>query len=260
MANFPPLKNYLIYCLGKIIQRYDLSAPFLDVGCGIGDISEFLSLQGWAGKAIDISEQAILESRKRLEHSQVSVACASVFLENGEYETILAMDVLEHIDDDEGFLRKIATLLKKNGRLVLAVPSNKREWRWDDDFYGHVRRYDRDGIQSLLERTGFRLVLCLDFTFPFFWFMRRIYTTMTRPRQDPLESCGVRTQQSSGRNAWPEVGIFGAFFRNKWLWKPVFGLQYYLFRSFVGLGHEMIVLAAKEASPPGEARNEPYAK
>ena len=260
MANFPPLKNYLIYCLGKIIRRYDLSAPFLDVGCGIGDIAEFLSRQGWAGKMIDISQQAILESQKRLAHSQVSAACASVFLENGEYATILAMDILEHIDDDEGFLRKIATLLKKNGRLVLAVPSNKREWRWDDDFYGHVRRYDRDGIQNLLERTGFRLVLCWDFTFPFFWFMRRIYTAVTCPRTDPGESYEARTLQSSERNAWPGAWIFGAFSRNKWLWKPVFWLQYYLFRRFVGLGHEMIVLAEKEASPLGEARNESYGK
>jgi len=51
-------------------------------------------------------------------------------------------DVLEHIKNDQQVLRKLSSLLVKGGFLVMAVPSNPDEWSWDDDFYGHFRRYN----------------------------------------------------------------------------------------------------------------------
>ena len=252
MANFPPLKSYLIFCLDKIIESQHLVGPFLDVGCGSGDVSEFLHSQGWQGRAIDISEQTAREAEKRLAPSAIRVACASIFSESGTYATVLALDVLEHIENDEAFLQKIATLLPENGKLLLAVPSHPREWRWDDDFYGHVRRYSPAAIKGLLERTGFRLVLCWDFTFPFFWFMRRLYAFLFHPRKDAGGSASAKTQQSARRNAWPGANEFGPLFRNTLLWRPVFWLQYHLFRKCTGLGHEMIILATKETKPHGQ--------
>ena len=59
----------------------------------------------------------------------------------GSWNTIILWDVLEHIDDDAAALRTIERLLRPGGRLLIAVPSNPREWRGDDDFYGHFRRY-----------------------------------------------------------------------------------------------------------------------
>ena len=39
MANFLPLKHHMFYCLDRFVERYGLHGPFLEVGCGRGDVS-----------------------------------------------------------------------------------------------------------------------------------------------------------------------------------------------------------------------------
>ena len=66
MANFLPFKNYIFYCLDRIIKEYHLQPPFLDAGCGRGDLSRHLYLKSWHGLAIDFSEVAIKNTRENL--------------------------------------------------------------------------------------------------------------------------------------------------------------------------------------------------
>ncbi len=246
MANFPPLKNYILFCLDKMVSRWRLTPPFLDVGCGVGDVAQHLSGRGWQGTAIDISEKAIQEACARNREGRVRVERASVFDVKGEFQTVLAMDILEHIDRDEDFLLKVKSLLSEKGNLVLAVPSNAKEWRWDDDFYGHVRRYSREDLAALFARTGFRMLEVWDFTFPFFWILRRVYTRCCKPRLCNGAAVMERTVQSSTQNAWPRLRYMRFIIENRWLWKMLFLIQYHCFRNRIKWGHEMIVLAEKK--------------
>ena len=152
MANFKPLKNYIFYCLDELIRRHSLEGPFLDIGCGIGDISLFLARKGWEGKAIDFSETAVQNARKNLsQFPKISIKHASLDQVEGTYNTILLMDVIEHIEGDLHVFEKVFQLLGPQGYLVISTPSNPREWRWDDDFYGHLRRYTSHEMKSKLE-------------------------------------------------------------------------------------------------------------
>lgn len=246
MANFPPLKNYIIYCLDRLIDSYDIQGPFLDVGCGIGDISAHLARKGWAGMALDVSEQALKVAEDNLKpFHDVKTAEMSLFELEGAFKTILAMDVIEHLDNDTEALTKLVTLLDDQGHLVLSVPTNPKEWRWDDDFYGHVRRYSHAELTKRLHSCGFTVVEMWDFTFPVFWLMRRIYTRLKKPAKTTHDDAANRTKDSSLTNSWDIPLLSRALSGDSFVWQLTFRLQHSCFRGCLNNGHEAIVLARK---------------
>ncbi len=247
MANFIPLKNYMFFCLDRVIADYNLSAPFLDLGCGVGDLSKYLAEKGWQGTALDSSGVAIERTQKTLAgFPNVKVYKKPLFEESGFYRTILLWDVLEHISDDESVLRKISSLLLPGGYVLIAVPSNPKEWRWDDDFYGHFRRYTEEDLRKKIINAGLSPVSCFDFTFPIFWIMRRMYTKWKKPsigKEDKNEKTG----KSSTVNAWDIPFVSGFFNRPNFFWNLIYRIQFKFFKNMIKNGHEMFVLARKNA-------------
>ena len=259
MANFAPLKNYMLYCLDRCIGQHHLNGPFLEIGCGKGDVSAHLARKGWQGTAIDFSDAAIGEARATLaEFPGVVVKKQALSDVTGSWDTILMWDVLEHIEDDAGALRIVLRLLNPGGRLLLAVPSNPREWRWDDDFYGHFRRYTVDDLSARLARAGLEPVAFWDFTYPVFWAMRRAYTRLKRAAP-VTEDKEASTKASATRNAWDLPFVSRVLDRTGALWRPVYWVQFRLFRHATSKGHEFFALARKPRAgegsfPPREGR------
>jgi SAM-dependent methyltransferase len=164
----------------------------------------------------------------------------------GTWNTVLLWDVLEHIDDDGAALGAIARLLSPGGCLVVAVPSNPTEWRWDDDFYGHFRRYTRADLTRRLLDAHLEPVLFWDFTFPVFWALRRAYTRLKRA--PPLAERSAATKASATVNAWDLPLVSRMLDRSAALWTPVYRLQFRFFREAVARGHGFFALARRPAS------------
>ncbi|MEP7276149.1 MAG: class I SAM-dependent methyltransferase [Betaproteobacteria bacterium] len=245
MANFLPLKHHMFYCLDRFIERYGMHDPFLEVGCGRGDVSAYLAAKGWSGTAIDFSDVAVTQAAGRLaDFSRVTVAKQSLADVTGTYASILLWDVLEHIEDDREALRLIEQRLAPGGYLLLAVPSNPREWRWDDDFYGHVRRYTTDELGAKLAAAGMPALAFWDFTFPIFWAMRRVYTRIRAPRRGGEDRASA-TRASASVNAWDLPVVSKVLEASAALWYPLHRAQFHLFRHAVGRGHEFFALAQK---------------
>ena len=246
MANFPPLKNYIIYCLSRLIKEHNLISPFLDIGCGIGDISSFLAALGWQGKAIDFSEVAVQKARENLAgYRNIQVQKQSIFEETGSYNSIFLMDVLEHIADDKAALNKISSILSADGYLVVSVPSNPGEWRWDDEFYGHYRRYTQQDIKQRLTQSGLYPIVIWDFTYPFFWLMRRVYTRLKSASVENDKSKLARTMNSTSVNAWDMPFFSRLLSRQSIFWGLIYKVQFSCFKERVHKGHEMLILAKK---------------
>jgi SAM-dependent methyltransferase len=249
VANFVPLKQYMLYCLDRFIEGYGLRGPFLEIGCGTGEVSAHLAARGWTGRAIDFSDGAIAHAAERLApFPGVVVERMALDEVRGSYACILLWDVLEHIDDDRAALRAIERLLAPGGQLLLAVPSNPREWRWDDEFYGHFRRYTVPGLRDKLAEAGIEPIAFWDFTWPLFWAMRRLYTRLKRPAGVPADKAAA-TRASATVNAWDLPLVSGVLDRTAPLWRPLHWVQFRLFRHATARGHELFALARK---PLGE--------
>jgi len=250
MANFVPLKNHILYCMDRLLEDHPVASPFLDAGCGIGDVSLHLAKKGLAGKAIDLSETACRRARSSLlSYPDVKVERKSLFDEHAVYRTVLMFDVLEHLKNDLPALQKANSLLDRGGMLILSIPGNPREWRWDDDFYGHLHRYSLDEMRGKLQEAGFSLMTVWDITFPWFWAMRRTYTLILRPSSARSGlSAEERTTLSSYSNAW-QIPVFSDWLSSSGgrIWNLLSKVQFVCFRHCVRYGFEWIAAARKTA-------------
>jgi len=100
----------------------------LDYGCGTGWLSNLLSKHGEV-TGVDISENAILQASKKYSGIRFLTmdASSSEFekLKGQLFDVIVSSEVIEHIEDQEAYLKNMLSLLKKNGTLILTTPNGK---------------------------------------------------------------------------------------------------------------------------------------
>lgn len=87
-------------------------------------------------------------------------------------DTVVCLNVLEHIEDDRNALEQMRGLLKSGGSLILLVPQYKWLFGSYDKNAGHYRRYSRKDVAKLLEQAGYRPVRMKNFNFasiPAWW-------------------------------------------------------------------------------------------
>jgi glycosyltransferase involved in cell wall biosynthesis len=140
--------------------RPHLGRDILEVGAGIGSMTRHYLAHG-AITATDISPYCLRELRRAFaDYAQVRVGELDIRrtpVQAEAYDTIVCLNVLEHIEDDVEALRHMRSLLKPGGRLVLYVPSNPRLYCEIDRGVGHCRRYLLEELRGKLIRAGFRL-------------------------------------------------------------------------------------------------------
>jgi SAM-dependent methyltransferase len=78
-------------------------------------------------------------------------------LSAGRFDLVLALDVLEHLDDDAAALAEAARLLRPGGHLLITVPAGPALWSEHDEALGHRRRYRRAGLARLVEGSGLQI-------------------------------------------------------------------------------------------------------
>ncbi len=132
-------------------------ARILEVGCGTGANLPLLARYG-AVDAIEPDDGARALATRR---SGVAVAGGllpdGVPLEDGRYDLIVLLDVLEHIDDDTGTLAFLRTKLAPGGRMLLTVPASPWMWSDHDVAHHHKRRYTARTLRDALGAGGFRV-------------------------------------------------------------------------------------------------------
>jgi SAM-dependent methyltransferase len=131
----------------------------MEVGCGTGNLSVLIAQACRRLVAVDIDPDSIETARARLAgvaHAEVHCgdACAPEALDFGRFDSIVMLDVLEHIEDDAHLLADLARLLKPGGRLIIKVPAGQWLYGTLDSAVGHYRRYTMAGLRETLGRAG----------------------------------------------------------------------------------------------------------
>ncbi|MFW2828878.1 class I SAM-dependent methyltransferase [Sphingomonas sp. ID0503] len=132
-------------------------ARILEVGCGTGSNLAMLQRYG----RVDAIEpdgpaRALAERRSGLS-IQSGLLPDGVTLEDGAYDLIVLLDVLEHIPDDAGTLDYLRSKLAPGGKLLLTVPASPWLWSAHDVIHHHQRRYTKDTLTRVVEGAGFRI-------------------------------------------------------------------------------------------------------
>lgn len=96
----------------------------LDIGCGVGDFLHSMEARGWETTGIEPSEDAINIARKRTK-AQLYSPPEIVELQDESFDLITMWHVLEHVEDLRNETKQLQRLLKKGGRLILALPNFK---------------------------------------------------------------------------------------------------------------------------------------
>lgn len=143
-------------------------ARILDVGCGTGYTQHRLPppLDGGLRVAVDRSPIALRLARRQdpgasraevREPVLVQADATRLPLADGCLDVALALDVLEHLDDDVAGARELGRVVRPGGRVIVTVPAWRALWSDHDVALHHRRRYTRPEIVGVLERAGLRV-------------------------------------------------------------------------------------------------------
>jgi SAM-dependent methyltransferase len=129
----------------------------LEVGCGTGSNIALLQEFGTVD-AIEPDDHARAFSEQRTGIAIKGGYLPNVPLEDGRYDLIVLLDVLEHIPDDHGALVALKTKLAPGGRLLLTVPAMPTLWSGHDVAHHHQRRYTAKTLEAVVQGAGFRTI------------------------------------------------------------------------------------------------------
>lgn len=158
----------------------------LDMGCGPGNTLIRLSRWGRA-YGMDYSLDALRFARNKGIQHVFSADSTVLPMQSESFDCVVALDVLEHVDDDETALREIARVLRPRGVFLLTVPAFMSLWRYHDEMYGHYRRYAKSEFTDKVRRAGLTITACHFFKcafFPALWLLAKLERLRLIPRRD----------------------------------------------------------------------------
>lgn len=138
---------------------------FLEVGCGTGYTLASIRA-GRPGLAVaggDVHGEALTVARGRLPGVPLFRLDARALPFDADFDVVGAFDVVEHIEDDVGALRNLATAARPGGGVMITVPQHPRLWSPVDDAARHQRRYTRSELVTKLRAVGLTPVRITSF-------------------------------------------------------------------------------------------------
>jgi len=151
---FAAVYNWKTYWSGRI--RPFVAGDVLEVGAGIGTNTPFLDPGGngrWvclepdAGLAAQLTAN-LKKAAGRNSHETVSGTLQSLD-PNWKFDTIIYIDVLEHIEDDRKELENADSRLRTGGRIIVLSPAYQWLFSTFDTGIGHFRRYNRSMLRRI---------------------------------------------------------------------------------------------------------------
>lgn len=166
---FPNFTNWMY----SEIKPY-LTGDILEVGSGLGTYSEKIVKDFKNSKIIlsDIDYKYLKELKVKFKHKK-NITITKLDLSNfhdfkklnQKLDSVFALNVLEHIEDDISTLNNIYKILRKKGKSIILVPAHKFLFNCIDSSIGHYRRYSKKEIIEKISKTKFKIKKIFYFNF-----------------------------------------------------------------------------------------------
>jgi len=160
---FVERRKIILTLLKKYLSNFKTSIG-IDVGCGSGYTAAWLSENGIPTAGLDAHPGfAKLQNQKRgygfVQGDIFSIEPRS------EFDFVLLLDTIEHIQDDRQFVDQVCKMLKPEGILIMTVPAYQSLWSQVDSQSGHFRRYEKKDLSEFTLRPHSKLNLVRAFYF-----------------------------------------------------------------------------------------------
>ncbi len=176
------------------LRRYRLptNGAVLEIGCSSGYLLK--DLKQVFPEAVIVGADVVVNTLERLGSSLSGVPLMQMDilqcpLVERQFDAVIALNVLEHIEDDEAALAVMGKLLKPGGILVLEVPQGPNLYDYYDSYLRHFRRYSKKDLQMKIDASGLQLYE-LDFLgfVPYlpFWVVKKFNRTRYGPNEEKL--------------------------------------------------------------------------
>ena len=148
--------------MGDVIRPH-CGQRVLEIGSGVGNLTRQLVPRALY-HASDINPlylqalERLTYERPYLHISLTDVTKPETFPQvSGGFDTVVCLNVIEHVDDDRGALENIKRVLAPGGRAIILVPHGPQLMGTLDEVLGHHRRYTVETLQQLAESAGFKV-------------------------------------------------------------------------------------------------------
>jgi SAM-dependent methyltransferase len=143
----------------------------LDVGVGIGTMTDFYISSAEFVLGIDIFDSQLELVKDRFKGLNFTAQKTDIAKEDisglrrYNFDTIIMINVLEHIEDDFAALAKLQEILTEGGRIIVFVPALPFLFNGFDKASGHFRRYTKKRLKLLSDRLDMKLLKSRYFNF-----------------------------------------------------------------------------------------------
>ncbi|HYG51095.1 MAG TPA: methyltransferase domain-containing protein [Flavobacteriales bacterium] len=145
-------------CIVEAVKKYAPNSLFFDVGGGNGFVAMGLQDAGIQTVLVEPGIHGCLNAKKRGLSTVVCSTFENASFKNSSLPAVGLFDVVEHIEQDHDFLKRVHTYLAVKGFVFITVPAYNSLWSNEDRDAGHFRRYTLSKLEKLVETSGFSIV------------------------------------------------------------------------------------------------------
>jgi 2-polyprenyl-3-methyl-5-hydroxy-6-metoxy-1,4-benzoquinol methylase len=143
----------------------------LEIGSGVGNLTcKLIPRDQYVASDINPlylkTLEALSRERPYMQASYGDVTDLSSFASEGDfspYDTVICLNVIEHVEDDRKALTNIKNLLADGGTAIVLVPQGQWNYGTLDEVLGHRRRYSKKALEQLARDTGLVVKEILEF-------------------------------------------------------------------------------------------------
>jgi glycosyltransferase involved in cell wall biosynthesis len=178
MSQVPHFNNWM----ADVLHPY-VGARVLEIGAGIGNLTSILIPRDrYTASDVDPNYLGYLgnfgEARPYMDVRQVDLEESADFDEiEASYDTVVCLNVLEHVPNEAQAVRNLHRALEPGGRAIVLVPQGPKLYGTLDKALGHERRYTPESLRQALIRDGFEVERIFEFNraaVPGWWFNGKI--------------------------------------------------------------------------------------
>jgi SAM-dependent methyltransferase len=164
-------RAYVYIILKKFIKK-----NVLEIGAGLGSFTKFYLNSNLRVTVTDLDKKNYEFLKKRFKGKRIIITNKKIKNVKKKYDTILYMNVLEHIKDDRNEVLNSMKMIKTGGRLIFLVPAHQKLFSKFDKEIGHFRRYSKNFFNSLkLKDSKIEKLFYLDSSGYLLYFLNKLF-------------------------------------------------------------------------------------